>query len=180
LLPVGKVKRHPRNPKQHPKEQVELLAKIIAHQGWRRPLLISKRSGLLVAGHGALDAADFAGWSKVPVDYQDFANEADELAHMVADNQVALIGEMDGAILKAIEEELNDKHYDVALTGLVIPKKVEGGELVPVSPQPAPELAWWLIGVPMDQVGSVAKAMRRVAGNPAVRVHSTYANDQKN
>ena len=47
----------PRNPNRHSDEQVALLAKIIAHQGWRNPITVSNRSGFVVAGHARLAAA---------------------------------------------------------------------------------------------------------------------------
>ena len=48
---------NPRNPKQHPQSQVTLLAKVIGHQGWRSPIVVSTRSGFIVAGQGRYEAA---------------------------------------------------------------------------------------------------------------------------
>ena len=61
---------HPRNPNRHPQKQIELLARIIRHQGWRNPIVISARSGFVVAGHGRLAAARQLGVYEVPVDVQ--------------------------------------------------------------------------------------------------------------
>ena len=77
---------HPRNPNRHGEKQIDLLARIIAHQGWRNPIVISARSGFVVAGHGRLQAA--LQLAVVPVDVQEFATEADEWAHLVADNRL--------------------------------------------------------------------------------------------
>jgi ParB-like chromosome segregation protein Spo0J len=68
---------HPRNPNKHPEKQIELLARVIRHQGWRNPIVVSKRSGFIVSGHGRLQAAEKLGLEMVPVDLQDFASEAD-------------------------------------------------------------------------------------------------------
>ena len=38
-------------PNQHSADQIILLAKIIGGQGWRAPIVVSKRSGYIVAGH---------------------------------------------------------------------------------------------------------------------------------
>ena len=78
LVPLERLVPNPRNPNQHPQSQVALLAKVIAHQGWRSPIVVSTRSGFIVAGHGRYDAAMVLGLSVVPVDYQEFATEADE------------------------------------------------------------------------------------------------------
>lgn len=89
LLEVHKVIPHPKNPNTHTKEQIERLSKIIDYQGQRSPVVISNLSGFVVVGHGRLEAMKMLGWEKVAVDYQDFENEAQEYAHMTADNAIA-------------------------------------------------------------------------------------------
>jgi len=54
LADVVKLIPNPRNPNKHPDKQIALLAKIIRHQGWRSPVVISNRSGFVVKGHGRL------------------------------------------------------------------------------------------------------------------------------
>ena len=44
---------NPRNPNQHPASQVALLAKVIAHQGWR--------SHIIASGHGRYEAVKVLG-----------------------------------------------------------------------------------------------------------------------
>ena len=61
---------NPRNPNQHPKDQIQLLAHIIQSQGWRAPITVSNQSGYVVRGHGRLAAALEFGAECVPVDYQ--------------------------------------------------------------------------------------------------------------
>lgn len=95
MRPVDVLTPHPRNPNKHPKSQIILLAKILNHQGWRNPVVISSRSGFVVSGHGRLEAARLNGWTHCPVDIQHFDNEADEYAHMVADNKIQEISKTD-------------------------------------------------------------------------------------
>lgn len=80
LVDVERLVLNPRNANKHPDKQIELLAKILKFQGWRHPVVVSKRSGFVVAGHGRIAAARLNGWTEVPVDYQDFENEAAEWA----------------------------------------------------------------------------------------------------
>lgn len=56
LVSVDALKPHPKNRNKHPTEQIERLAKIIAYQGVRAPIVVSKRSGYIVKGHGTLQA----------------------------------------------------------------------------------------------------------------------------
>jgi ParB-like chromosome segregation protein Spo0J len=108
---------NPRNPNRHPDEQIRLLSKVITQQGWRCPITVSNRSGFVVRGHGRLQAALVAGLSEVPVDYQDYANEAAEWADLIADNRIAELAEMDMPSLKDLLDELGGLEIDMELTG---------------------------------------------------------------
>jgi len=109
---------NPRNPNKHPEKQIELLAKIMKHQGWRNPIVVSKRSGFIVKGHGRLAAAKLNGWIEAPIDKQDYANEADEWADMIADNKIAELAETDISILEGIKLELPE-NFDLDLLGVI-------------------------------------------------------------
>lgn len=108
---------NPRNPNQHPKKQIELLAKIIQSQGWRAPITVSNRSGFVVRGHGRLQAAQLLGLDQVPVDRQDYATEAEEWADLIADNRIAELSEIDDSILASLLAEVNIGDFDMDLTG---------------------------------------------------------------
>ena len=118
LVPIEDLKPHPRNPNTHPVEQLNLLAKVISHQGWRAPIVVSRRSGFIVAGHGRLEAAHYMELATVPVNYQNFDSEADELAHLVADNKLPEIAILDSDILKELLLELDTGAFDMDLTGI--------------------------------------------------------------
>lgn len=95
LVELHKLQPNPKNPNKHPARQIELLAKIIDYQGQRAPIVVSKRSGFITKGHGRLEALKKLGWEKAAVDVQDYADEAQEYADMVADNKIAELAEHD-------------------------------------------------------------------------------------
>ena len=68
IVNCAELKPNPKNPNTHPAGQIKLLGKIIKDQGWRMPITVSKRSGLIVKGHGRLEAAFRVGILKAPVD----------------------------------------------------------------------------------------------------------------
>jgi ParB-like chromosome segregation protein Spo0J len=109
---------NPRNPNTHGDKQIALLAKIIRNQGWRQPITISKRSGFIVKGHGRLAAAKMLQVEQVPVEFQDYATEADEYADLIADNRIAELAEVDNAMLSGLlaDETIFDG-FDMDLTG---------------------------------------------------------------
>ncbi len=113
---------------------IRVLAKIIERQGWRAPIIVSKRSGCIVAGHARLAAAQRLGLAEVPVDFQDFASEELELAHLVADNSIPEMAEMDGDILQGIVSELELAGFDTELAGILKAldePKAKGEEMLP-------------------------------------------------
>ena len=116
LVAVNQLIPNPKNPYKHPDQQIALLAKIIAAQGWRAPITVSRRSGLIVRGHARLQAAGLLS-TVAPVDYQHYESEAAEYADMVADNRIAELAELDRPMAKDLLEELNAGQLDMDLTG---------------------------------------------------------------
>lgn len=117
IVDIMKVIPNPKNPNMHPERQIEILSQVIKAQGWRRPITVSKRSGFVVAGHGRLQAALILKADKVPVDYQEYANEAEEYADLVADNRIAELSSINEDLLIDILNEINDTDIDTILTG---------------------------------------------------------------
>lgn len=116
MVDIEAVVANPRNPNRHPESQITLLAKVIKHQGWRNPIVVSRRSGFVVKGHGRLAAAKLLGLTTVPVDYQEYPNEAAEWSDMIADNKIAELAEQDNDALKELIRDL-DGQIDLDLTG---------------------------------------------------------------
>lgn len=116
-VPTDSLKAHPKNPNQHKADQVALLAKIIEAQGFRNPIVVSERSGFIVAGHARLAAAQKLGLESVPVDVQKFETEEAELAHLLADNRIAELAEINDDTLKDVLSELSTSDIDMDLTG---------------------------------------------------------------
>lgn len=117
LVPVKELKAHPKNRNEHPKDQLERLAKILEYQGWRYPIKVSKLSGFITSGHGRLAAAKLLKLKEVPVSFQDYADEAQEYADLQADNAIASWSELD---LSAINADIGDlgPDFDIDLLGI--------------------------------------------------------------
>lgn len=130
LVDVKKLKAHPKNRNTHPDEQITRLAKILAYQGWRYPVKVSKRSGFITSGHGRLLAAKSNKWKQVPVNYQDYESDEQEYADLQADNAIALWAELD---LSGINTDLGDlgPDFDIDLLGLKDFELVIGDTLEP-------------------------------------------------
>lgn len=108
---------NPRNPNQHPKDQIKLLAHIIQSQGWRAPITVSNQSGYVVRGHGRLAAALEFGAECVPVDYQNYSNEAEEWADLIADNRLSELSEIDNVKIADLLAEMDTGEVPIILSG---------------------------------------------------------------
>lgn len=117
IVEVKDMKPNPKNPNQHPPEQIKILASVIRATGWRGPITVSKRSGLIVRGHGRLLAAQLDDLSEVPVDYQDYANEAEEWADLIADNRLAELSEINHKLLADLCAEIDTGEIPFMLSG---------------------------------------------------------------
>ncbi len=119
MVPIAELQPHEKNPHKHTDEQIERLAKLYEYHGIRHPIIVSTRSGKIVAGHGRREAALSLGMTSFPVDYQDFESDEAEYAFIVADNA---IGKDSWASLdlSAINIEIGDlgPEFDLDMLGL--------------------------------------------------------------
>ena len=78
---------------------------------------MSTRFGFIVRGHGRYEAAKLLKEAAVPVDHQDYENEAQEWADLIADNRIAELAEMDRDMLGQLLSELKGFDIDIELSG---------------------------------------------------------------
>lgn len=93
--------RHPQNPNYHPKVQIDALCEVLIENGWRSPVVVSKRSGLVIKGHGRIEAAERLG-IPVPVEEQEYADEAAEIRDLIADNKIQELSQLDDKTVQSL------------------------------------------------------------------------------
>lgn len=91
-----------KNANKHSQEQIDLMCKLIAHNGFRDPVIVSLRSDTLICGHLRLICAKKLKIKEIPVIYQEFESEEEEYQFMVAHNAINSHSELD---LVAINRE---------------------------------------------------------------------------
>lgn len=116
-VPIEEVKPNPKNRNKHTLQQVERLSKLLQLYGWRHPIIVSNRTGEIVAGHARLEAAMFMGLLTVPIQMQDFVSEEEEYGFGVSDNAIALWADLD---LAGINQDLADlgPDFDIDMLGI--------------------------------------------------------------
>jgi DNA modification methylase len=141
MRPTADLKPHPRNPNTHPKEQIDIFAKIVRATGWRSPIVVSARSGFVIKGHGKLLVAQALGCAEVPVDIQEYASEDEEWQDLLADNRIAELSEREDSVVASLLKELGEHGavpeltgYDAEAVNLLLAKLAPAGELQDAEP----------------------------------------------
>lgn len=115
-LPIGELKKNPRNSRRHPRKQIHRLAALIEAYGFVVPILIDE-TGTILAGHGRLEAAQYLGLTEVPTLVLAGLTAAEKRAFVIADNRVAELARWDYQVLRPEFHDLIDLGVDVELTG---------------------------------------------------------------
>ena len=95
-----------KNPQVHPAAQLDRYETVITGNGYRRCAVRSTLSGCITKGNGLVQMARRRGWS-VPIENQAYANRAEELRDVAADNQLAKLAQTDKDALRALIGELD-------------------------------------------------------------------------
>lgn len=108
------LKPWPQNPRVMSRHDMESLKRSLQTYGFVEPVVVNKRTGLVVGGHQRLQAAEALGLKTVPVTYVDLDDKA-AAALGIALNRVA--GDWDEPKLEALLAEFKDDKDWTALTG---------------------------------------------------------------
>lgn len=104
------------NARTHDEAQVKQIASSIKEFGFNNPVLIDEQGGI-IAGHGRVQAAQLLNLSEVPTITLSHLSEAQKKAYILADNRMALNAGWDIELLKLEILDLDDKDFDLSLTG---------------------------------------------------------------
>jgi len=130
LIHVDDLRPNPDNPNEHSEIQVLRLAEIMKINRVRRPIRVSKRSGLMTVGHCELQSFRVNGWDYAPVDFQEYKNAAEEFSDMVADNALASYSKLNTSKINDVVTGFGDE-YNTDSMGLVQyeikPEEKQGG-----------------------------------------------------
>jgi hypothetical protein len=101
LWPIARLQANPRNYRSHPAEQVQVLRASLLRHGQQKPIVVTPE-GVILAGHGVLEAAKAAGWQDVAVKVYTGSNPE---AYLVDDNETERLAVDDEQILARLLQE---------------------------------------------------------------------------
>jgi hypothetical protein len=157
--PIESLRANPQNYRRHPPGQIRALRASLRLRGFRKPIVVQTPSGVVLAGHGILEAARLEGWTTVPVAPW-ACSQAEARAYLAADNELARGSDDDREALAVLLDEIRDEDAvalesvgwtDADLDRLL----VEVGATTPPPATPAPA-APATPGGPTDQAGQAA------------------------
>lgn len=137
---IADLRPHPRNYQRHPPDQLDEIARSITEHGYFRNIVVA-RGGVILAGHGVVEAAARLGHTTVPVLQLDIDPDSPEaLKVLVADNEISRLAVVDD---RALTEMLRDilESAETALEGTGF--TAEQLAALALATRPSSELADW-------------------------------------
>ncbi len=110
------LKPWPKNPRRHSDKQIFKLKASIVQFGFTAPVLVDE-AGVILSGHGRVEAAKALGLASVPTRMISGWTMAQKRAYVLTDNKLALLSSWDDVLLKEELEILIDQDFAVELTG---------------------------------------------------------------
>jgi DNA modification methylase len=141
-----------RNARTHSPAQVEVIARSIAEFGFTNPILLDE-AGVIIAGHGRLQAAQRLNLDQVPTITLPGLTEAQRRALVLADNRIAMDAGWDIDLLRTELADLRLEGFDLSLTGFSLEEL--DGLLAPPADERDPDEAPALPDEPVSKPGDV-------------------------
>ena len=113
-VPIGDLKPHPKNPKDHRRRHIQILKQSVSTFGFNVPILASP-DGTIIAGHGCWAAARLAGLTEVPVIYLNHLDNDKAAAFMLAHNKTAELSGWNDPLLAEVFRDLSNKELSFEL-----------------------------------------------------------------
>jgi ParB-like chromosome segregation protein Spo0J len=159
MVPVSTVKPYPSNPIDHPGSQVDEIAASMDEFGFVNPILLDA-DGIIIAGHGRLEAAQKRGMKEVPVIRLKHLTQDQAKALRIADNSLPREARWNPDMLDAELAALRAVKFDLEPLGLehiVLPEIEEVPE--PTPPKPSRSKTTIFVSIANPQVEKARKVI---------------------
>lgn len=103
-VPIDSLQGLPGNPRRG---DVDAVAASLSRFGQRKPIVVRRDDGTIIAGNHTWQAAKKLGWSEIAVAYVG-DDDVTAQAYALADNRTAELGDYDDELLKALIDSVNE------------------------------------------------------------------------
>lgn len=114
--PIAKVKPYGKNPRKRSQKVVQKIAASLREYGFRQPIVVDTK-GVIIVGHGRLEAAEFLKLDQVPVHIASDLTPAQAKVYRLMDNRSHEDTDWDLDLLSGEIADLKDLGIDLSLTG---------------------------------------------------------------
>lgn len=111
-VPVADLVLDPANARKHDDANLEAIRGSLRAFGQRTPLVVNRRTGIIIKGNGTTTAARSLGWTHLAAVYVD-DDQATQTAYAVADNRSAELAAWDDEVLGKLLADLQSPDGDV-------------------------------------------------------------------
>ena len=116
LRSIADLKPYANNARTHSKEQIAQIVASMREWGFTNPVLVDE-AGMIIAGHGRVQAAKLLGVSEIPTIVARGWSEAQKRAYVLADNQLALNSGWDENLLRLEIGAIKGLDFDIGTIG---------------------------------------------------------------
>jgi hypothetical protein len=117
IVPIESLHPHPKNYRAHPDDQLDHIIASIRQHGFYRNVVVA-RDGIILAGHGVVQAAKKMCLKEIPIVSVDVdSNSPEALKILVGDNEISHLCEIDDRALTDALKDLKDLDTDFGLLG---------------------------------------------------------------
>lgn len=162
----------PNNARKHNDKNLTAIMESLKRFGQQKPIVVDV-DNIIRSGNGTVQAAKELGWKKILVQRSKLSG-SEAAAFAIADNRTSELGEWNEDILQR-ELDAMDAEFRSAMGFADEP---EAGSLDPVTIEPLEikkpiEMAWFLVGVPIEDMGGVSEHIEALSEWPSTIVSST-------
>jgi hypothetical protein len=109
---LADLRPHPANYREHTEGQIGHLVQSLREHGFYRNVIVAS-DGVILAGHGVVDAARAAGMTEIPVVRLSVASDDPKaLKVLTGDNEIARLAAIDDRVLADLLREIRDQDED--------------------------------------------------------------------
>jgi len=171
-LPLASLVLDPRNAKKHGRANLDHIKAIVLKYGQYRPLVVQKKGNIVRVGNGLCEVLRELKWEKVDCIVKDISDsEAEALS--LADNRSSETSVWDDDVVKSILQELPPDL--AALTNFDLDALLAKSEatIKQFEVKNPPQMAWFLIGVPVLKLDQAQKHIDSLAALDFVIIESS-------
>lgn len=111
VVPIDSVHFDPNNARLHPERNKEAIKASLRLYGQKKPIVVRKDTGVVVAGNGTLEAAKELGWTEIAANISDMT-DVEAAGYGLADNRTAELARWDFEAAARIDRLLQEHGHE--------------------------------------------------------------------